>query len=323
MHKTHLWNAWLEDTKLAYADLTEADLGDANLSKTDLWWARLDEANLRGADLTNANLCWARMPMADLWGANLEGASFEGTNLQAIKVNDDTNWGLYEPDQGNPLMVSLSELGRSFRTFNITRIYSAFYELFRSLVRIASRIYWGKPAPIMYLDKNASTDEEFKIARFVYSQAYEACKAAGLSDKAGWFFYRAQICRRKSQHKKWSPGWLLEYFVFDCISGYGERPRWVIASMLVVMTFFGMVNWIGGMYGGFMYNGEEYWDIGFFGGLYFSIVSFTTVGYGDITPNHYATIGKILRFINVFESLLGALLISLALVTYTRIAIRD
>lgn len=77
------------------------------------------------------------------------------------------------------------------------------------------------------------------------------------------------------------------------------------------------------MNGGFMYAGSEYQEIGFFGGLYFSIVSFTTVGYGDITPNHHALIGKIVRFINVFESLLGALLISLALVTYTRIAIRD
>ena len=323
MHKTHLWNSYMQNARLAYADLTEADMGDVNLHGADLWWARMDEVNLRGADLSQANLRWARLPVADLWGANLDGAKFEGTNLSGIKVNEETNWGLTVPSLGKPLTESLRLCGAALHHLSVSLLASSLREIFWSFVQILYLVYWGRPTPCMKLEANAKSIQEYKIARDVYRQVYEACKSAGLREEAGWFFYRSQVSRRHSEFKVGSPGWFLEYMIFDCISGYGERPRWVIAAMGSVMVFFGFLNWFGGVHGALIYNGQEFRNIGFFGGLYFSIVAFTTVGFGDIIPNHMSLAGQILRFANVTESLLGALLMSLALVTYTRIAIRD
>ena len=53
-----------------------ADLSEANLS-----WADLSRANLRGADLREANLSEANLSWADLSGADLREADLSGANL--------------------------------------------------------------------------------------------------------------------------------------------------------------------------------------------------------------------------------------------------
>jgi len=323
MKQAHLWNACLEHSVFAYADLTEADIGDAKLHGADFWWARMDEANLRGADLSGANLRWARLPMADLWSANIHGAKFEGTNLNGIKVNEDTNWGLHEPKPVIPFSKQFTHLLSSLFTGSFAKMRDSLTGLFPSFGRFVHSLYWGRPTPILYLEDHIQTKDEYKNARDVYRQFYEACKTGGLSEQASWFFYRSQVCRRHYVYDQWSPGLMLDYFIFDCLSGYGERPRWVIGTMVNVIFVFALLNWAAGSLGGLTYNWQPFYDIGFFGSLYFSIESFTTVGYGDIAPNHYSTIGRILRFFNSIEALIGNLLMALALVTYTRIAIRD
>lgn len=323
MRKAHLWNAGLERAVFAYTDLSEADMGDANLREADFWWARMDEANLRGADLGNANLRWARMPLVDLWNANITGAKFEGTNLNGIKVNEDTNWGLIEIPPDLPIFKSISNFLASLITFSRVKIKTGFLEMIYSTGSFLFLLYWGKPTPKLYFEKMIKTKEEYKIARDVYRQFYEACKTGGLGDQASWFFYRAQVCRRRYLYNKWSLALFFDYFIFDSLSGYGERPRWVIGTMFNVVFIFALLNWAAGVYGGLFYNGAPFYDIGFLGSLYFSIESFTTVGYGDIAPNHYTSVGRVLRFFNSIEALIGNLLMALALVTYTRIAIRD
>lgn len=323
LRNTHLWNANLKHSVLAYADLTEADLGDADLRHADFWWARLDEANLRGADLTFANLKWARLPQADLWGATINEVKFEGTNLLNIKVNEDTKFGLHDLDIGVPFSKSFRDIWKSFFSGSIFQIGSAIQEFTVSIGRTIHMMYWGKPKPVMYFEVNAKTKEDFKNARDVYRQLYSACKDGGLGDEASCFFYRSMVCRRKYVFDEKSIGSYTDYLIFDCLSGYGERPRWVIGTMFNVILFFGLLNWVAGSMGGLTYNGKPFYDIGFLGSLYFSIESFTTVGYGDIAPNHYSLIGQFLRFFDAVESLIGNLLMALALVCYTRIAIRD
>jgi uncharacterized protein YjbI with pentapeptide repeats len=71
--------------RLSEADLREADLREANLSKADLRKAILMWANLYGADLSETNLMGARLAMADLREANVSGADLNGANL--LKAN--------------------------------------------------------------------------------------------------------------------------------------------------------------------------------------------------------------------------------------------
>jgi len=81
-----LWSADLRD-----ADLRGADLRDANLICANLTRANLRGADLRGANLRGANLCYANLTDADLWRANLYGAYLGGANLTDA-ILPDISW---------------------------------------------------------------------------------------------------------------------------------------------------------------------------------------------------------------------------------------
>jgi uncharacterized protein YjbI with pentapeptide repeats len=66
-------------------------LKEANLSGADLIEANLREADLRGADLWGANLREADLRGAKLWGANLRGANLNGANLSGT-VGGKFDW---------------------------------------------------------------------------------------------------------------------------------------------------------------------------------------------------------------------------------------
>ncbi|MGF1676225.1 MAG: pentapeptide repeat-containing protein [Rivularia sp. (in: cyanobacteria)] len=90
------YDDWITD--LSQAELKQADLSGANLSRvlmvrTNLSGANLNEANLLAARLVGANLSSARLGKADLRGAVLENASLTGADLGEAKLNDADLYG--------------------------------------------------------------------------------------------------------------------------------------------------------------------------------------------------------------------------------------
>ncbi|MFM6503422.1 MAG: pentapeptide repeat-containing protein [Dolichospermum sp.] len=71
-------------TRLKAANLTEANLENANLKRADLRDAKLIRANLRGVDLTEADLRKARLTGANLSGADLRGCRIRGSNFADV-----------------------------------------------------------------------------------------------------------------------------------------------------------------------------------------------------------------------------------------------
>lgn len=89
------WNAWREANPVVKPDLIEADLAGSilvveefNLPKEviNLAGVRLNRANLKGANLKGADLMDAKLKGADLSWVNLEGASLSGANLEGAKL---------------------------------------------------------------------------------------------------------------------------------------------------------------------------------------------------------------------------------------------
>ncbi len=101
---------------------------------------------------------------------------------------------------------------------------------------------------------------------------------------------------------------LLPEIVFGkLLFGYGERPiRVLFASLLVI--FFCAIIYMNS--GGITYRGEIFTDATFMDGLYFSTVTFTTLGFGDLHPakNHF------IRYVAMGEALSGVALMSLFIV---------
>jgi len=76
----------LHVTYSMYNHMLEADLSNANLSNANFTYADLSNANLTYADLSNANLKDVYFLNANLEGANLEGANLEGANLEGANL---------------------------------------------------------------------------------------------------------------------------------------------------------------------------------------------------------------------------------------------
>ena len=69
------------------ADLSGANLRDADLYDADLRWANLRGANLSDADLRWANLRWANLSAADLRGANLRSSNLSAADLRGANLS--------------------------------------------------------------------------------------------------------------------------------------------------------------------------------------------------------------------------------------------
>ena len=90
-----LIGAPLSRADLYYADLRGANLAFANLTHATLVGADLDGANLRGANLAETNASYADLPDANLRGANLRGASLSGADLPRANLEGADLEGAY------------------------------------------------------------------------------------------------------------------------------------------------------------------------------------------------------------------------------------
>ena len=111
-----------------------------------------------------------------------------------------------------------------------------------------------------------------------------------------------------------NPAWVVwDWAIMKWCLGYGIYTRRILATGVGVILGFSLVYEIA-------VGSEHHWLIrGFdnnFNALYFSMITFTTIGYGDYAPR------GILRFFAGVEGLLGMVLISVFTVSFARKLIR-
>ena len=136
-----------------------------------------------------------------------------------------------------------------------------------------------------------------------------------LGDETGEFFIREMIARRK-QFPKFS----LTRFgskLIDLTTGYGEKMGNIVYTMLAIIIVSAIL---------FGLDGVSYGDrivafktMGTDGGysyfetlvnlIYFSVVTYSTVGYGEILPT--GLLGKIVM---MFEGMVGAIVMSIFII---------
>ncbi|MEK7482692.1 MAG: pentapeptide repeat-containing protein [Planctomycetota bacterium] len=108
------------------------------------------------------------------------------------------------------------------------------------------------------------------------------------------------------------------YFILDLGCGYGTRPLRITMSSLVIIFFFGFLYSL--FPNGFVYLAPSTTPISFdwSNAIYFSIATFTTMGFGDWAPHHAGMI----RFIVTMEAFVGIFTMSLFVAVFTRKIIR-
>jgi len=117
---------------------------------------------------------------------------------------------------------------------------------------------------------------------------------------AGKFFYREMEVRRKAQSWKKEPVSKLWSWVMRLLCGYGERYENVVVAALVIIFCLAIAYIFGGI------------DI--LHSIYFSLVSFTALGYGSWMPEPAGWI----KALGAFESFVGVFIMALFLITFVR-----
>ncbi|MGA1198981.1 MAG: potassium channel family protein, partial [Candidatus Latescibacterota bacterium] len=204
-----------------------------------------------------------------------------------------------------------------------------------SLVRYCFKIKENKiPLPINTIKEiidienanyffNLGTQGEEQKAQAKYLEAEEVYRnirkcyeAAGTSDVAGYFFYNEMVVKRKQMPKMsfrraWSK-------LIDVLCGYGEIPYRIIGSSIAYILFNALLFDFLGLY----HNNDILTfdqtlgitdNLRYFGyAIYFSIVTFTTLGYGDFAPAGWA------RPFAAIEGFVGAFMIALFILSFVK-----
>ncbi|MBT3605752.1 MAG: pentapeptide repeat-containing protein [Candidatus Latescibacteria bacterium] len=264
----------LSGFNLARMDLSNAYLIEADLSDADLSRVDLSLGHLFGANLSNASLFKANLTDANLKEATLENANLLGTDLTRVNL-ERVNWG------------------------------------------IGNKLYNHKEADAHHKNGNLKAAlEKYLEAEEIYRNIRKCYEAAGTSDIAGSFFYNEMVVKRK-QMPKFSVARMWSRLI-DALCGYGEVPYRIIGSaityILVNAFLFGML--------GLVHNSKIYAlsttldfaeNMKYFGyAIYFSIVTFTTLGYGDFAPAGWS------RPFAAVEGFVGAFMIALFILSFVK-----
>ena len=142
----------------------------------------------------------------------------------------------------------------------------------------------------------------------IYRGLKQAVQRQGRYDLAGDFYYREMECKKRGtsiqEFRKWV--WL-HFLSFMC--GYGERPWTVIRNSIGCILLFAFLYYISGWIG----SSSISTPISFFQSMYFSAITFTTLGYGDIIPTNDLGRGLVM-----IESFTGAIFIALFIFVFGR-----
>lgn len=262
----------------------------------------LKGANLENIDLVNPEGEPYRLVYADLSRTNMHRAHLYRVNLSHCNLlkADLSAASLHFTD-----LSSCNLLGTNFKAAKL------------------DKVIWGEQLlqeQLGFIEKaNGRRNESvifFQEAEEVARNLRRSCEHQGLFNIAGGFFYREMVIRR-NRLKRFSRDHLFSKLV-DLISGYGEKPRRVVLFSMCLIVMYSLIFFGQGIENGgraivldvnapLSENFSAWLEC-----LYFSTVTFTTLGYGDITPVGIA------RFFAALEAFTGSFTMALFVVLFVK-----
>lgn len=270
-------------------NFAEANLRDATIPRADFQRTDLTAADLSGADLRGSNLEQAILSRANLFDTDLRGAGLYGAVMGDAQINHDTRFGEY-----------------------------CVYDTVGTI---------KGPTAINEDDVGASV---LAKAAAQYRTLEQLARTNAFPDRVGDYFIRRKDVYRRQHQEEDRHGRRLLATISRSLWLYGESWRRLMMTAAVVIVLFG------GLYaatGGIhvttrppthaldlpqLFSVSVSQPVGtLLLSVYFSVVTFTTLGYGDIQPTNPAT-----QTLAGIESLIGAILIAMLVFVFARRATR-
>lgn len=261
------------------------DLSNTNLENINL----VNQGHHEGFQLVNcdfykANLSKSHCFKVDFSGSSLMKANFSGANLHFADLRNCNLLGV---------------------NFEHARL---------------ENVIWDEELIQERLAKKSNNLEEqidlYQQSEEIYRNLRLTTESDGLFETAGVFFQK-EMRMRRMQMPQFSTKRLISKIVeFSC--GYGERPLRIVLISALVILLFSFIFFMTGlsynddmiMFSASASSLENLQD--FLNSLYFSVVTFTTLGYGDILP-----LG-ISKFFAGIEALLGGFILALFVVVFVK-----
>jgi uncharacterized protein YjbI with pentapeptide repeats len=272
-----LRGANLIDRDLSGLDLSSADLRGADLSRANLVHTRLLRADLRGAVLFQARAEDTDFTAADLRGANLEAIQAPRAGLGRARL---TGAHLVEAELQGATLTLCEATGADLRGANLaharvrdadlrradfTRAEMRHTELVGS--RVAEACFDGADMR----DAHLKQLDGYGLASWIGADVREV-------DFAGAFMTRRFIMDQNFLEEFKSQGRLnrivygLWWFSSDCGR---SLVRWSLCTLALTLAFALAFTFVAIDYGDY-----QTW----YSPFYFSVVTLTTLGYGDVLP---------------------------------------
>ena len=267
---------------------TSEELRPAIKAWRDSGVVRLSEPHLVGAELAGVELEHQNLQNSDLTGADLTDARLERVGFDHTVLT-----------------------GVNFERAILSRVD------FRRTDALQNALWYetildGVKLPLLnVLGRRCAYDQDLEVdqkrAQYTYRVLKESLKAQGHQDAAG-VLYEREMDMKRLRAPVVDRAWLSILWL-SC--GYGERPLRLMALFLAIVVgcawAFQRLTLIGP-------DGAFSGDFG--QALYFSIVTFASLGYGDIQPVGMA------RGLAAVEALLGVFMISLFVFVFCRRMVR-
>ena len=274
LRKANLSHAQMDKVDLSHSDLRWGHFALAHFRKGILFYARLRGADLRGADLTHASLEDADLSMANLAHANLEGAILANARLKNTKLADACL---------NGVNLSAANLeGTDVSSVTYDRRSPAHFVLEH---RFVPSLLWDKRFDIILgtsirckgIHESCYGNRRFK--KFIHD-----------------LDYLEEIMETR--------GGKILLFIWWLVSDCGRSmTRWSSWSAILVLLYAFIYYFLGA--GHFK---VAFLPFSFLTTLYYSVVTFTTLGFGDFVPRTYE--GAVFVMIEVISGyiMLGGLI---------------
>jgi uncharacterized protein YjbI with pentapeptide repeats len=310
------------------------DLRGASLKDAVFRGAFLENVHFEGADLTNACFVGARCFETHFEGAQCERATFFGAECHfAVFAGAQCDQVLF--DTADCTMVRFDHATLRSASFNETICFAATFDgalLARASIsgmRINHQTRFGRPGDIdeakrstpSYTRKANEDDDWYIVDLFpawlraaqVSAQIRFLLKNHGYFLEADEYQYLEMVCQRHLLHQN-RLRHFFEWLFKDLVFGYGLKWKRPLITVLVIILLWGI-----GFASHFHLHLRHDLLTSFGYGMYYSTISFTTLGFGNTTDLE----GFLPKALLCSEALLGTILMPLFLLAYARKILQD
>lgn len=303
---------YIEDLKKWFNDSASGEgfilrkivLREADLIKLDLKNSDLSQADFKGTNFSYSNIS----------GANLIGCNLEGCDLTSVNFENS--------DLTRSILIKTRLWHADLSSANINESDLTDADLWKCQMHMA-RLWHTELKGVKSLTKQNFSKRRYALLtcekideRGVLSaeESYRRLKqyfiANGQYREASWASFKEKIMEeawlKRNKNLAYIPTALM-----GLLCGYGEKPNRVILSSAIIIflyaVFYYNLDAVASSY--FAMKNFFFWDY-----IYYSIVTFTTLGYGDIIPK----VNTGYRLLAGSEAFIGAFMIGLFVFTLSR-----